>query len=108
MFHVVIWLSLLLTFGSAAFGQESPVISEYFPGSEPIDIDAFIPYNTTFEPFGNEGGPIDLHGALYQKESGYIGMILPTGALMFVCMCIVHMECCCLLTANVRCSLLRH
>ena len=86
MSQFVIWFCLVLTVGSTALGQESSVISEYFPGSEPIDIDAFIPYNTTFEPFGNEGGPIDLRGALYQKESGYIGMILPTGALMLVYM----------------------
>lgn len=62
---------------SLALGQT--VISELFPGSEQIDLDAFVPYNTTFDPFANDGGPVDLRGALYQKESGYIGMILPTG-----------------------------
>lgn len=66
---------LVLTLARIASGQS--VISEYFPGSNPID--AIEPYNTTFEPFANEGGPVDLRGALYQKDAGYIGMILPSG-----------------------------
>jgi hypothetical protein len=55
------------------------VISEYFPGSEAIVDDAFVPYNTSFPPFANEGGPADLRGSLYQEASGYIGVILPSG-----------------------------
>lgn len=72
-------LILTLCLWNAGTALAQSVISEYFPGSEPINPDGFLPYNTTFEPFANQGGPIDLRGALYQKESGYIGMILPSG-----------------------------
>ncbi len=70
---------LTLCLLSAGTGLGQSVISEYFPGSEAINPDGFLPYNTTFEPFANQGGPVDLRGALYQKEAGYIGMILPSG-----------------------------
>lgn len=87
------WASLVMLILASLSGVvsgQSSVISDYFPGSTPIDTssamtpsvaaaEAFVPFNTTFPEFANAGGPLDLRGSLYQKESGYIGMILPSG-----------------------------
>jgi hypothetical protein len=70
---------ILLSSISGILSQENPVISSLFPGSKAISDATFAPYNTSFPPFANSGGPIDLRGSLYQKDSAYIGVILPSG-----------------------------
>ena len=55
---------------------ESSIVSTEF---DVVEVDAGDVVDTVFPPFANAGGPADLSGALYQQESGYIGMILPSG-----------------------------
>ncbi|WPT11628.1 hypothetical protein PSENEW3n2_00005128 [Picochlorum sp. SENEW3] len=57
-------------------GQETQNIADLIP-QPPPDLE-FI-YNTTFPPFANEGGPIDLTLSLYESQTSYIGMLLPSG-----------------------------
>lgn len=57
-------------------GQETQSISDLIPQPPP---DPEFVYNTTFTPFSNEGGPIDLTLSLYESETSYIGMLLPSG-----------------------------
>lgn len=42
-------------------------------------VDPEFVYNTSFPPFANQGGPIDLTLSLYESETSYIGMLLPSG-----------------------------
>ena len=90
-------LSILLAF--AAQAKANIVTTEFNVSQVPTDVTV----NTTFPPFANLGGPVrhespahpppttrspthpharfqaDLTGSLYQQESGYIGMITPSG-----------------------------
>lgn len=76
---VLVFVQQILSSIPVTLGQDNAVISSLFPGSEAIFDEAFVPYNTSFPAFANSGGPIDLRGSLYQKESAYIGVILPSG-----------------------------
>ncbi|KAI8109873.1 hypothetical protein M9434_001152 [Picochlorum sp. BPE23] len=76
---VLVLVQHILSSIPVTLGQDTSVISSLFPGSEPIFDEAFVPYNTSFPAFANLGGPVDLRGSLYQKESAYIGVILPSG-----------------------------
>ena len=90
-------LSILMAF--AAQAKANIVTTEFNVSQVPTDVTV----NTTFPPFANLGGPVrhespphpppttrspthpharsqaDLTGSLYQQESGYIGMITPSG-----------------------------